>query len=46
MKKYSCLESDVADVYTAFFLYFTLPVTTATEERSFSKLKIIKNYHL
>ncbi len=29
---------------TAISLFLTLPVTVATAERSFSKLKIIKNY--
>jgi len=29
---------------TAMFIFLTLPVTTATAERSFNKLKLIKNY--
>ena len=29
---------------TVFILFLTLPVTVATAERSFSKLKLIKNY--
>ena len=29
---------------TAYVLFLTLPVTTATPERTFSKLKLIKNY--
>lgn len=44
LKKYSCLESDFSELYTAFMLFFTLPVTVASVERSFSKLKIIKDY--
>jgi len=32
------------DLYTAFLLFLTLPVTVATAERSFSKLKLIKTY--
>eukprot|EP00102_Acyrthosiphon_pisum_P010539 XP_008178884.1 PREDICTED: zinc finger MYM-type protein 1-like [Acyrthosiphon pisum] len=32
------------DVITACIIYISLPVTIATAERSFSKLKLIKNY--
>lgn len=32
------------DVITACIIYISLPVTVATAERSFSKLKLIKNY--
>lgn len=42
-EKYSILESDIAEVYAAFILFYTLPVTVASE-KSFSKLKIIKDY--
>lgn len=42
--KYRVLQSDFIEVYTIFFLFLTLPVTTASSERSFNKLKIIKNY--
>ena len=28
----------------AFLLFVTIPVTTASDERSFSKLKLIKTY--
>ena len=44
LTKYSCLESEFSEIYTAFMLFFTLPVTVASVERSFSKLKIIKDY--
>ena len=32
------------DVCTAYMMYTTVPVTVATAERSFSKLKLIKNF--
>jgi len=32
------------DLYAAFLLFLTLPVTVATAEKSFSKLKLIKTY--
>jgi hypothetical protein len=35
---------DVCTAAPAFILYLTLPITVAAAERSFSKLKIIKNY--
>ncbi|XP_022166846.1 uncharacterized protein LOC111031275 [Myzus persicae] len=42
------IENDFAtsysDILGACIIYLTLPVTVATAERSFSKLKIIKNY--
>lgn len=42
------LSNSVGDVYAnvaiALRIMLTLPVTTATAERSFSKLKLIKNY--
>lgn len=38
------LASNFAEVYTALILFLTLPVTVASSERSFSKLKVIKNY--
>lgn len=44
LNKYGVLESDLTEVYLLFLLFFTLPVTTANVERSFSKLKIIKDY--
>jgi hypothetical protein len=38
------LATSLPDVCTAYLLFLTLPVTVATAERSFSKLKLIKNY--
>lgn len=43
INEYACMEVDFSEVYAAFLLFFTLPVTVATLERSFSKLKILKN---
>lgn len=43
INKYACMEVDFSEVYAAFLLFFILPVTVATLERSFSKLKILKN---
>lgn len=42
--KFNSLASSFPEVITACFLFLTLPTTTATAERSFSKLKLIKNY--
>ena len=42
--KFNSLASSFPEVITACFLFLTLLVTTATAERSFSKLKLIKNY--
>ena len=36
-------SSGFIDVIAALILFLTLPVTVATAERSFSKLKLIKN---
>lgn len=44
MSKYEVLECDLTEVFTAMLLFFTIPVTSSVAERSFSKLKIIKNY--
>lgn len=44
MTKYGVLECDLTYVFTAILLFYTIAVTTASAERSFSKLKIIKNY--
>ena len=43
VKNYSLLPT-LQDLYTAFVLFLTLPVTVATAERSFSKSKLIKTY--
>ncbi|XP_042308882.1 zinc finger MYM-type protein 1-like isoform X2 [Sceloporus undulatus] len=40
----SSLASAYPDVLTACLMYLTVPVTVAKAERSFSKLKLIKNY--
>jgi hypothetical protein len=32
------------DIFSACIIFLTLPVTVANAKRSFSKLKIIKNY--
>ena len=37
-------RTSVPDVVTVFKIFLTLPVTVASAERSFSKLKLIKNY--
>ena len=38
------LAKTYPDVCTACMMYMTVPVTVATTERSFSKLKLIKNF--
>ena len=42
--KHAELSSTFSEVITACLLYLTLPVTVASAERSFSKLKLIKAY--
>ena len=42
--EYSAVSSAFGDVVTALVLFLTLPVTVASAERSFSKLKIIMFY--
>ena len=42
--KLSSIMTSVPDVVTVFKIFLTLPVTVASTERSFSKLKLIKNY--
>ena len=42
--KHSSIMTSVPDVATAFKIFLTIPVTVASAERSFSKLKLIKNY--
>ena len=44
MSKYRVLECDLTEVFTAMLLFYTIPVTSAAAGRSFSKLKILKNY--
>lgn len=44
LKKISVLQGDFSEIIMAFLLFLTLPVSVASAERSFSKLKIIKNY--
>ena len=41
---YDSVTSTFGEVCTALMLFLTLPVTVATAERSFSKLKLIKTY--
>ena len=38
------LTSSFPDLVTALSLFLTLPVSVASDERSFSKLKLIKTY--
>lgn len=38
------LSTVFPNVFTATMIFITLPVTSASAERSFSKLKLIKNY--
>ena len=42
--KHYLLASSLPDVCSSYILYLTLPVTSSTAEKSFSKLKLIKNY--
>ena len=42
--KNQCISSNFAEVCSAFLIFLTLPVTVASAERSFSKLKLIKSY--
>ena len=44
MTKYNCLETDISDVFSVFILFFTPPETFVSVERSFGKLKFIKDY--
>ena len=38
------LATTYPDVCTTYMMYMTVPVTVATAERSFSKLKLIKDF--
>ena len=40
----SSLTSSLQGVVDAYILFITLPVTSATNERTFSKLRLIKTY--
>ena len=42
--KNASLATTYPDVCTAYMMYMSVPVTVATAERSFSKLKLIKNF--
>jgi len=43
---YSCLEiAFFSEIYIAFMLFITLPVTVFGVKRTFCKLKIIKDYN-
>ena len=42
--KHSSIMTSIPDVSTAFKIFLTLPVTVASAERSFSKLKLIIDY--
>ena len=44
MIQYAAISSSYPDVCTAFIMFLSLPVTVASAERSFSKLKYIKSY--
>lgn len=41
---YAAMTSAFTDVVSALLLFLTLPVSVATAERSFSKLRLIKSY--
>ena len=40
---YSFIESDLYEVCTGLLIFLSISVTVPTTERSFSKLKLIKN---
>ena len=42
--KNASLATTYPDVYTAYMMYMTVPVTVATAERSSSTLKLIKRF--
>ena len=44
MVKYPELKSSISNIFTGLIIFLTIPVTVASAERSFSKLKLIKNY--
>ncbi|XP_072392087.1 zinc finger MYM-type protein 1-like [Diabrotica undecimpunctata] len=41
---FHCTSACIPELCHAYILFLTLPVTTASSERSFSKLKLIKSY--
>ena len=43
ISKYGVLECDLTEVFRAMLLFYTIPITSVAAERSFSKLKILKN---
>ena len=42
--KNALLATTYPDVCTAYMMYMTVPITVATAGKSFSKLKLIKNF--
>lgn len=42
--KFGVIECNITEVYTVMLLFQIIPATSAGAKRSFSKLKITKNY--